>query len=79
MIEPPRLARALIDRIVGDGERGRAIRGDLIEEFRRDGNRRRYWRHALSIALRYRAVRSEPVQEPPSMIEIGRASCRERV
>ena len=69
MIEPPRLARALIDRIVGDGERGRAIRGDLIEEFRRDGNRRRYWRHALSIALRYRAVRSEPVQEPPSMIE----------
>jgi putative ABC transport system permease protein len=74
MREPPRVARALLDRFLPDDERGRAIRGDLMEEFRRDSvegrARRRYWRHALSIAIRFRSTRKpRPVHEAPSMLE----------
>jgi putative ABC transport system permease protein len=71
---PPGFARRLLDRRLPDDERGRAIRGDLLEEFRRDPvearARRRYWRHALSIAIRFRSPRTrQATQEPPSMIE----------
>ena len=74
MKEPPRLARWFLDRRVPDDDRGRAIRGDLLEEFRRDDNPRRaarsYWRHALSVAVRLRHARQrDPIQEPRSMVE----------
>jgi hypothetical protein len=79
---PAALARWLLDRALGDDDRGRTIRGDLLEEFRRDDDPgravRRYWRHALSMAVRYRsakasrsghASRSAEAQEHASMIE----------
>ncbi|HEV3139257.1 MAG TPA: ABC transporter permease [Vicinamibacterales bacterium] len=71
---PPSLARWILDRALPDDERGHAIRGDLLEEFRRDDRprraARRYWRHALSIAIRFKNNRRpEPVQEQPSMVE----------
>ncbi|HMD37285.1 MAG TPA: ADOP family duplicated permease [Vicinamibacterales bacterium] len=71
---PPRLAHALLDRVLPDDDRGRAIRGDLLEEFRREDDSRRaarrYWRHALSIAMHsHSARRPQPLQEQPSMIE----------
>jgi putative ABC transport system permease protein len=74
MKQPPRLPRWLLERRLADDEPGRAIRGDLLEEFRRDEDARhaarRYWRDALSIAVRFKPARpSEPVQELPSMIE----------
>ncbi len=73
MNAPPRLPRTLLDRILPDDERGNAIRGDLLEEFRREGNprraARRYWRHALSIAIRYPIVPRRHVQERPPMLE----------
>jgi len=85
MSEPPRLARWLLERALAtmnDTQRGSAIRGDLLEEFRHDPDARRaarrYWRHSLSIAVRYRsaiasrsgeASRSAEAQEHASMIE----------
>ncbi len=55
---PPRFARWLLDRTLPTDGRGGAMRGDLLEEFRtRGGSPARaaawYWRHALSVSMRY--------------------------
>jgi predicted permease len=55
---PPRLARWLVDRVLAGDARGDAMRGDLLEEFRERpgsgiGASLWYWRHALSVAVRY--------------------------
>lgn len=64
--EPPWLADWLL-RVSLPGERRDVIRGDLIEEFFEGGAtpaaRRRFWRHALSVAMRYRG-RSRPGAAP---------------
>ncbi|HYM24396.1 MAG TPA: ABC transporter permease [Vicinamibacterales bacterium] len=64
---PPRLALWLLDRVLS-GDAGDAVRGDLLEEFRRCDDRRRarrrYWHHALSIAFRYRRPATEQEREP---------------
>jgi len=72
--DPPRLARVLVERVLPEDARGRAIVGDLLEEFRRDDRpgraARRYWFHALSMAIRYRTVPTpQPVREHSSMLE----------
>jgi len=69
---PPRLARWLLERSLGNGDRADTIRGDLLEGFReRRGRSADWWyrRHALSIAVRYalKPVR-EPREEKPSML-----------
>lgn len=54
---PPRLAQWLLKRTLPRGVRGDSIRGDLVEELRsRPGSSqsaRWYWRHALSLSIRY--------------------------
>jgi putative ABC transport system permease protein len=54
---PPRLATRLLRRMLPPGVRGDTIAGDLIEEWRArrnaPGARVWYWRHALSLAVRY--------------------------
>jgi predicted permease len=54
---PPRLFEWLLRRALPPGQDGDAIRGDLLEELLASGDgrsaRRRYRRHAISIALRY--------------------------
>src|SRR5690349_21746446 len=51
---PPRLADWLLRRTLPSGVRGDTIRGDLLEEFRAHPNRWWYWRHTISLAIRYR-------------------------
>lgn len=64
---PPRLAEWLLRRALPRGVRGDAIRGDLLEEWRERGATRAatrsYWRHALSLTIRY-AWRRERHIEP---------------
>ena len=57
---PPGLATWLLGRVLPPGTRAASIAGDLLEEFEADVAARsrlvaagRYWRHALSIAVRY--------------------------
>ncbi|MGH9411580.1 MAG: ABC transporter permease [Vicinamibacterales bacterium] len=55
-MNPPKLARWLVDHLLPHDVRGDAMRGDLLEEFRaRTGVRASlwYWRHALSVCARY--------------------------
>jgi len=83
--QPPRLAEWLLHRTLPQGVRGDTIRGDLLEEFRVRSLRGRssarnpchqapsptwwYWRHAISISLRYGlSRRRDPREEKPSMI-----------
>lgn len=66
-MNPPKLARWLVERVLPRDVRGDTIRGDLLEEFReRDGLNASlwYWRHALSVAVRYARFHRE---ETPSM------------
>jgi hypothetical protein len=55
--EPPKAATWLLRQSLPPGEAGDTIRGDLIEEWNaRERTRavtRWYWRHALSLAMRY--------------------------
>jgi putative ABC transport system permease protein len=59
MASPPRLARALLARLLPDGALGRSIAGDLFEEFDARGGGWRaavwYWHQALAVGVRYRA------------------------
>ena len=50
---PPRLADWILSRTLPKGVRGDTIRGDLLEEFRAGRSRAWYWRHTLSLAVRY--------------------------
>ncbi|HZR26115.1 MAG TPA: ABC transporter permease [Vicinamibacterales bacterium] len=57
---PPRVVRWIVDRALPRDERGNAMRGDLIEEFReRGGSALWYWWHGLSVALRYARMRRQ--------------------
>jgi putative ABC transport system permease protein len=79
-VQPPRLARWLLDRALPQGVRGDTIRGDMLEEFRGRRSARNschrapspafwYWRHAIPISLRYGLSRwRDPREEKPSMI-----------
>jgi len=62
-VRPPRLSAWLLCRVLPSGEARAAILGDLLEELDASGNtpaaRRRFARHAYSIALRY-ALRRAP-------------------
>ena len=55
---PPRLADWLLRRTLPRGPRGDTLRGDLVEELRAHPGSgraaaRTYWRHAISLAVRY--------------------------
>ena len=57
-MKPPRVARWVVDHVLPRDARGDAMRGDLLEEFRRhDGSELRaswwYWRNALAVAVQY--------------------------
>jgi len=62
-VRPPRLSTWLLCRVLPSGDARAAILGDLLEELDASGNtpaaRRRFARHAYSIALRY-ALRRAP-------------------
>ena len=72
---PPALAAWLLCRALGRDTRGDAIRGDLLEEFRRHAGSDRqaarwYWRHATAVAVRYVvAPRPRPEQETAAMLD----------
>src|SRR5580765_5573373 len=56
---PPRLAQALLTRVLPGGTRGLSIIGDLTEEYRARATHKHratlwFWRQALMLALRYR-------------------------
>lgn len=57
MASPPRLARALLSRLLPDDVSGRSISGDLLEEFGERGGGTRadfwYWRQTLAIGIGY--------------------------
>ncbi|MPZ21350.1 MAG: hypothetical protein GEV06_26160 [Luteitalea sp.] len=59
-VRPPRVARWLLRRVLRHDTRAASIAGDLVEELHADVACRsrtvaaaRYWRHVLSIAVRY--------------------------
>ena len=68
-MNPPRWAAWLLRRALPRGVRGATMFGDLIEEWRARGGTRaatiRFWRDALSLALRYGWRRERPI-EPAS-------------
>ena len=72
-IKPPRLATWLLSRVLPDDSRAANIAGDLLEEFYADAAHSRltaawrYWRHTLSIAVRYSGnARRAAHERPPS-------------
>ena len=72
---PPRLASWLLHRMLPPGEHGDSMRGDLLEEFRTRPAPSSlalswwYWRHALSLSLRYGLRRRRDArEEKPSML-----------
>jgi hypothetical protein len=50
---PPRLADWILRRTLPAGVRGDTMRGDLLEDFHARPNAVRYWRQALSLAIRF--------------------------
>ena len=71
-IKPPRLATWLLSRVLPDDGRAANIAGDLLEEFYADAAHSRmtaawrYWRHTLSIAVRYSGNARRAARERPS-------------
>jgi len=66
---PPRVAEWLLRRTLPAGTRGQSILGDLVEEWREAGATPRatlrFWRHALSLALRYSVKHDRSHGHPP--------------
>jgi len=66
---PPRVAEWLLRRTLPAGTRGQSILGDLVEEWREAGATPRatlrFWRHALSLALRYSVKLDRSHGHPP--------------
>lgn len=75
MASPPRLARALLRRLLPDDASGRSIAGDLFEEFGERGGGTRaafwYWRQTLAIGVRYGAIRLFSTGEGRIMSDLG--------
>jgi putative ABC transport system permease protein len=63
--DPPRLADALLRRVLPPGKRGESILGDLREEFRASPSRSWYWQQALRLVLRYLAEPSRTTLSTP--------------
>ncbi|HMF98997.1 MAG TPA: ABC transporter permease, partial [Vicinamibacterales bacterium] len=67
---PPRVAAWLLRQFLPRGERGDTVLGDLVEEWQaRGGGRvasRRFWRQAVSVAIRYRWRRQSAYQPAPA-------------
>jgi putative ABC transport system permease protein len=64
--EPPRVADALLRRVLPYGKRGLSILGDLREEFRaipEEGAAKRwYWLQVLRLSLRYKSLNEQQAQ-----------------
>ena len=80
---PPRLADAILKRVLPLGKRGESILGDLHEEFSGPGSRSRfptlwYWRQTFRLALRYAASRSpqQSLTYPRSNSDVARSERR---
>ena len=58
---PPRLADAILKRVLPLGKHGESIIGDLREEFRSHPSRRWYWSQTIRLACRY-AISESPQQ-----------------
>jgi putative ABC transport system permease protein len=68
-VTPPRLAEWLLRRTLPAGTRGQSIIGDLVEEWREGGATPRatlrFWRHALSLSVRYSLRRERTRPQSP--------------
>jgi putative ABC transport system permease protein len=52
-MNPPRLADAILKRVLPIGKRGESILGDLREEYRLNPSRSWYWRQTIVLTARY--------------------------